>query len=93
MIINYTHSMATKVGKSLQKVFVGNLPWTVSHQELRTYFQEFGKVVTARVVFDRKTGLSKGYGFVHFNSLAPLEKIEGEQKHVLEGNYIKIQKN
>jgi len=84
---------AAKYSRNLQKLFVGNLPWTVGHQELRGYFKEFGRVVSATVVFDKKTGSSKGYGFVAFNSIAPLEKIENEQKHVLEGNYLNIQKS
>ncbi|XP_030245570.1 SRA stem-loop-interacting RNA-binding protein, mitochondrial, partial [Drosophila navojoa] len=91
----YVH-MATavaKVGKSVHRIFVGNLPWTVGHQELRGYFKEFGRVLNANVIFDKKTGCSKGYGFVSFNSLQALEKIENEQKHILEGNYLNIQKS
>ncbi|XP_064555875.1 SRA stem-loop-interacting RNA-binding protein, mitochondrial [Drosophila montana] len=82
-----------KVGKSVHRIFVGNLPWTVGHQELRGYFKEFGRVVNANVIFDKKTGCSKGYGFVSFNSLQALEKIENEQKHILEGNYLNIHKS
>lgn len=83
---------ATKVTKGLQRLFVGNLPWTVGHQELKAYFKNFGRVVSANVIFDKQTGCSKGFGFVSYNSLAPLEKIESEQKHMLEGNYLNIQK-
>ncbi|KAM8719997.1 hypothetical protein ACLKA7_006111 [Drosophila subpalustris] len=82
-----------RVGKSVHRIFVGNLPWTVGHQELRGYFKEFGRVINANVIFDKKTGCSKGYGFVSFNSLQALEKIENEQKHVLEGNYLNIHKS
>lgn len=87
-------SMATttKVSKNICKLFVGNLPWTVGHQELKSYFKEFGRVLSANVIFNKKTGFSRGYGFVTFNNLAPLEKIENEQKHILEGNYLNIQK-
>ncbi|XP_037934455.1 SRA stem-loop-interacting RNA-binding protein, mitochondrial-like [Teleopsis dalmanni] len=74
------------------KLFVGNLPWTVGHKELRGYFKEFGRINSATVIFDRKTGLSKGYGFVQFNNLTALQKIEAQQKHLLEGSYINIQK-
>ncbi|KAH8238141.1 SRA stem-loop-interacting RNA-binding protein, mitochondrial [Drosophila serrata] len=88
-----TAAAVAKVGKSVHRIFVGNLPWTVGHQELRGYFREFGRVVSANVIFDKRTGCSKGYGFVSFNSLAALEKIENEQKHVLEGNYLNIQKS
>ncbi|XP_017085759.1 SRA stem-loop-interacting RNA-binding protein, mitochondrial isoform X2 [Drosophila eugracilis] len=88
-----TAGAVAKVGKSVHRIFVGNLPWTVGHQELRSYFREFGRVVSANVIFDKRTGCSKGYGFVSFNSLSALEKIESEQKHILEGNYLNIQKS
>ena len=84
---------AIRASKQLYKIYVGNLPWTVSHLELRKYFAEFGKVVSANVVFDKKTGLSRGYGFVKLADLSTLEKLENEQGHVIEGNYIKIQKS
>lgn len=83
---------ATKASKNIYRLFVGNLPWTVSHQQLKGYFREFGRVINANVIFDKKTGLSRGYGFVTVNSLKAVEKIENEQKHVLEGNYLNIQK-
>ncbi|XP_067636964.1 SRA stem-loop-interacting RNA-binding protein, mitochondrial [Eurosta solidaginis] len=83
---------ANKIGKSLQRLYVGNLPWTVGHQELRAYFKEFGRVSYANVVFDKKTGCSRGYGFVAFSDIKPIERIESEQKHVLEGNYLNVQK-
>ena len=84
---------ATKASKNIYRLFVGNLPWTVSHQQLKGYFKEFGRVINANVIFDKKTGLSKGYGFVTVHSLKAIENIENEQKHVLEGNYLNIQKS
>lgn len=84
---------ATKASKNILRLFVGNIPWTVSHQELKLYFKDFGRVINANVVFDKKTGLTRGYGFVTLNSLKTLEKIENEQKHLLEGNYLNIRKS
>jgi nucleolin len=46
------------------RVYVGNLPWQVDDSRLVQLFSEHGKVVDARVVFDRETGRSKGFGFV-----------------------------
>lgn len=83
---------ATKASKNIYRLFVGNLPWTVSHQQLKVYFKDFGRVINANVIFDKKTGLSRGYGFVTVNGLKAVEKIENEQKHVLDGNYLNIQK-
>lgn len=94
-IHNLIYQMATaaKATKNIHRLFVGNLPWTVSHQQLKNYFREFGRVINANVIFDKSTGMSKGYGFVTINSLKAIEKIENEQKHLLEGNYLNIQKS
>ena len=45
-------------------LFVSNLPQEVTEEELRNYFMEFGRVRSAKIRFDRYTGLSKGIGFV-----------------------------
>ena len=46
------------------RVYVGNLPWDLDNARLEQVFSEFGKVLSARVVFDRETGRSRGFGFV-----------------------------
>lgn len=50
------------------KLFVGGLPWSTSDDELREAFAPFGEVVDAKVVTDRETGRSRGFGFVTFSS-------------------------
>jgi len=50
------------------KVFCGNLPWTIGSTELRHFASSFGPVVHSHVLFDNKTGLSKGYGFITFGN-------------------------
>ncbi|XP_067005343.2 SRA stem-loop-interacting RNA-binding protein, mitochondrial-like [Anabrus simplex] len=77
--------------RAIHKLFVGNLPWTVGHRELKTYFSEFGHVVTASVVFDRNTGISRGYGFVIFSIQGGYENATNRQNHSLEGNTLSIQ--
>ena len=46
------------------KLFVGSLPWSVNDDSLKATFEEHGKVVSAKVITDRQSGRSKGYGFV-----------------------------
>ncbi|RCV10706.1 hypothetical protein SETIT_2G130500v2 [Setaria italica] len=46
------------------RIYVGNLPWQVDDSKLVQLFSEHGKVVDARVVYDRETGRSRGFGFV-----------------------------
>ncbi|KAK2658074.1 hypothetical protein Ddye_011126 [Dipteronia dyeriana] len=50
------------------RVYVGNLSWGVDDQALETLFSEQGKVVEAKVVYDRESGRSRGFGFVTYNS-------------------------
>jgi RNA recognition motif-containing protein len=47
-----------------KRLFVGNLPYTIDDASLESQFSSFGKVESARVVTDRDTGRSKGFGFV-----------------------------
>jgi RNA recognition motif-containing protein len=46
------------------KLFVGSLPWSVNDQQLEETFQGYGKVLSAKVIMDRATGRSRGFGFV-----------------------------
>lgn len=49
------------------KLFVGNLPWNVGDLELEDFFNQHGEVQRARVVTDRETGRSRGFGFVEMD--------------------------
>ena len=55
-------------------IYVGNLPYTVGDAELQAHFEKHGKVSAARVVMDRATGRSKGFGFVEMPDRAEAEK-------------------
>ena len=50
------------------KLFVGSLPWSVNDDKLKAAFEEHGNVVSAKVVMDRTTGRSRGFGFVEMGS-------------------------
>lgn len=64
---------APRVYEPAFRMYVGNLPWDVDSARLEQIFSEHGKVVEARVVFDRETGRSRGFGFVTMSSQAELE--------------------
>jgi len=48
------------------KLYVGNLPYTTSEEDLRNLFSQYGNVESVAVITDRETGRSKGFGFVEF---------------------------
>ncbi|MFG6468418.1 RNA recognition motif domain-containing protein [Roseateles sp. BYS87W] len=50
------------------KIYVGNLPYSVTDASLRSNFSEFGTVSSAKVMMDRDTGQSKGFAFVEMES-------------------------
>src|SRR5947209_13676404 len=51
-----------------KKLYVGNLPYTVSDSDLQQMFEAHGSVTSAQVIMDRDTGRSKGFGFVEMGS-------------------------
>src|SRR5215471_7898931 len=48
------------------KLYVGNLSYNTSEDELRDAFAEYGEVASAKIITDRETGRSKGFGFIEF---------------------------
>ena len=52
----------------MTKIFVGNLPWGTDDQQLRQDFQSFGTITEARVITDRETGRSRGFGFITYGT-------------------------
>ncbi len=50
------------------KIYVGNLPYSIDDAALRHNFAEYGNVASAKVMMDRDTGRSKGFGFVEMGT-------------------------
>ncbi|XP_071734737.1 RNA-binding protein CP29B, chloroplastic-like [Rutidosis leptorrhynchoides] len=73
------------------KVYVGNLAWSVDNLALETLFQEQGNVMEARVVYDRDSGRSKGFGFVTYGSADDVNKaIESLDGLNVDGRNIRV---
>lgn len=49
-------------------LYVGNLPWSTSSEELTDFFGQYGNVVGSRIITDRETGRSRGFGFVEVDA-------------------------
>ena len=57
-----------------KKLFVGGLAWATDETSLRAAFEEYGPVVEAKVILDRETNRSRGFGFVTFQEDADADK-------------------
>jgi RNA recognition motif-containing protein len=51
-----------------KKLYVGNLTYTTTQDDLVALFSEFGEVLSAQIIYDRETNRSKGFGFVEMSS-------------------------
>ncbi|HBV98936.1 MAG: RNA-binding protein [Peptococcaceae bacterium BICA1-7] len=48
----------------MRTLYVGNLPWSTKAEDLQEVFSQYGEVISSRVITDRETGRSRGFGFV-----------------------------
>jgi cold-inducible RNA-binding protein len=64
------------------KLYVGNLPYNTSEEDLKELFGAYGAVASVNLINDRETGRSKGFGFVEFDSddeaKAAIEALNGK---------------
>ena len=73
------------------KLYVGNLPYTVRDEDLQQSFGEFGSITSAKVMMERDTGRSKGFGFVEMGSDAEAQAaIAGMNGQSLGGRSITV---
>lgn len=73
------------------KMYVGNLPFTTDDQQLRTLFEAHGTVDSAKVITDRETGRSRGFGFVEMvDESAGQSAIQTLDNRMLDGRNIKV---
>ena len=60
------------------KVYVANLPFSATDEDLKAHFESVGAVTSAKVITDRQTGRSRGFGFVEMdNSEGAIDKLNG----------------
>lgn len=72
------------------RIYVGNLPFSVTDQTLRGLFDEFGAVLDAKVVMDRESGRSRGFGFVELDGAAAQKAIEAMHGRSVEGRALVV---
>ncbi len=71
-------------------LYVGNIPWSTKEDDLQQFFSQYGEVLECRIITERSTGRSRGYGFVEVeeaNMEAIMEQTNGAE---LEGRKIVV---
>jgi RNA recognition motif-containing protein len=72
------------------KLFVGNLPWSVGDAELSQIFASHGDVQSARVISDRDTGRSRGFGFVEMETEDIGALIRATDGYAVDGRNLRV---
>ena len=74
-----------------EKLFVGGLSWDTNESSLRAAFEPFGAVVESKIITDRDTGRSRGFGFITMDTPAnAAEAIESLDGSDLDGRNIRV---
>ncbi len=63
-----------------KNIYVGNLPWSATEEEIRAAFSNYGEVRYVKLIEDRETGRPRGFGFVEMEdqgALAAIEALDG----------------
>jgi RNA recognition motif-containing protein len=72
-------------------IYVGQLPYSVTEEELREMFLQYGEVSSLNLIMDRYSGQSKGFGFIEMPNNAEADQaIKGLNKSMLKGREIKV---
>lgn len=74
-----------------QNLFIGSLAYATTDDSLKAHFEQIGEVASARVITDRDSGRSKGFGFVEFvdeaNNQKAIDELDGKE---LDGRTINV---
>ena len=72
-------------------IYVGNLSYTATDEDLRSAFEAFGQIASARVIMDKETGRSRGFGFVEMpNDEEGRKAIEAVNNKEIAGRPVRV---
>ena len=74
----------------MTKIYVVNLPWSATEDELRDLFSSYGDVTSVSIVSDRETGRSRGFGFVEMEGDGAQEAISKTNGQELGGRTLRV---
>ncbi|MBW6462919.1 MAG: RNA recognition motif domain-containing protein [Dethiobacteria bacterium] len=71
-------------------LYVGNIPWSTKETDLEQFFSQYGEVLECRIITERATGRSRGYGFVEVNDDCIDDMLEKTNGAELEGRKLVV---
>lgn len=74
----------------MKNIYVGNIPYTMREEQLADLFRQYGDVKTAKVVIDKASGRSKGFGFVEMDDSAATEAINALNGSEVDGRALRV---
>jgi RNA recognition motif-containing protein len=74
------------------KIYVGNLPFSTTENDLQTLFEEHGPVDSVSIITDRDTGRSRGFGFVEMSDDDAQNAIDALDNHQMDGRPLRVNK-
>ncbi len=73
-----------------RNIYVGNLSFNSTEEGMRSLFEQYGEVQSAKIITDRDTGRSRGFGFVEMDSEGASAAIEALNGYELDGRALKV---
>lgn len=73
-----------------KSIYVGNLPWSATEDEVQALFAEYGNVLSVKLVSDRETGRARGFGFVEMDDAEAQAAIEALDNHNFGGRTLRV---
>ena len=73
-----------------KKLYVGNLPWSATEEDVRSAFQAYGEVMSVTLIEDRETGRPRGFGFVEMDDKGAVDAIQGMDGQDFGGRSLKV---
>ncbi|MBO4336298.1 MAG: RNA-binding protein [Desulfovibrio sp.] len=73
-----------------KSIYVGNLPWSATEEQVRELFQAYGEVQSVKLISDRETGRARGFGFVEMEDEAANAAIEALENYSFGGRTLRV---
>ena len=73
-----------------KSIYVGNLPWSATEEQVQNLFAEYGSVLSVKLMNDRETGRARGFGFVEMEDPAAAAAFEALDNSIFGGRTLRV---